>query len=299
MARWKGHIGRGPAWASWKAAAAEARDAWPGCARGRPGERRARPRRDRAGFRCRLCTLVDRPDRHRGSTLRGFLAVRHQDTIDRFRAADARACELAKQIVRARLGGDVPPPTAFGSDPEWGTLARELVKKTRHMPLRQLFGHIPTALTRLTPCVMMSPLSIAQYLPAEAQPFDVVLFDEASQIPVWDAIGRDRPGQAGDRRRRPAAAAPDLGRRAWRRRRRGRHRRHRSGEHPRRMPGLEHSVSSPRLALSQPAREPDRLLEPRLLRRASWSRFLRRSPRTGPCAMSQCRAASTSAAPAG
>ena len=57
------------------------------------------------------------------------------------------------------------------------------------MPLRQLFARIPTALTRLTPCVMMSPLSIAQYLPADARPFDVVIFDEASQIPVWDAIG--------------------------------------------------------------------------------------------------------------
>jgi hypothetical protein len=44
-------------------------------------------------------------------------------------------------------------------------------------------------MTQLAPCVMMSPLSIAQYLPAEAKPFDVVIFDEASQIPVWDAIG--------------------------------------------------------------------------------------------------------------
>ena len=37
--------------------------------------------------------------------------------------------------------------------------------------------------------MMMSPLSIAQYMPADAKPFDVVIFDEASQIPVWDAIG--------------------------------------------------------------------------------------------------------------
>jgi very-short-patch-repair endonuclease len=36
---------------------------------------------------------------------------------------------------------------------------------------------------------MMSPLSIAQYLPPDSRPFDVVIFDEASQIPVWDAIG--------------------------------------------------------------------------------------------------------------
>src|SRR5256885_7605272 len=35
----------------------------------------------------------------------------------------------------------------------------------------------------------MSPLSIAQYLSAETSNFDIVIFDEASQIPVWDAIG--------------------------------------------------------------------------------------------------------------
>jgi len=35
----------------------------------------------------------------------------------------------------------------------------------------------------------MSPLSIAQYLPTEQALFDVVIFDEASQITTWDAIG--------------------------------------------------------------------------------------------------------------
>ena len=79
--------------------------------------------------------------------------------------------------------------TSFGSDPEWGTLAREAAKKARHLPLRQLFGKIPNVVTRLTPCLMMSPLSIAQYLPPDSKLFDVVIFDEASQIPVWDAIG--------------------------------------------------------------------------------------------------------------
>ena len=39
------------------------------------------------------------------------------------------------------------------------------------------------------PCLMMSPLSVAQYLPADAKQFDLVIFDEASQIPTWDAIG--------------------------------------------------------------------------------------------------------------
>jgi hypothetical protein len=46
-----------------------------------------------------------------------------------------------------------------------------------------------TALQRLAPCIVMSPLSIAQFVPPDARPYDVVIFDEASQIPVWDAIG--------------------------------------------------------------------------------------------------------------
>lgn len=72
---------------------------------------------------------------------------------------------------------------------EWGVLRHEITKKTRHLPLRELMSKIPDALTKLTPCLLMSPLSIAQYLAANASVFDVVIFDEASQIPVWDAIG--------------------------------------------------------------------------------------------------------------
>jgi very-short-patch-repair endonuclease len=109
--------------------------------------------------------------------------------IARFRAADERVVDLSKRIIKAHLSGDIPPPNAFGADPEWGTLAREITKRAKHMPVRRLFSEIPSVLTKLTPCVMMSPLSIAQYLPPDGAPFDVVIFDEASQIPVWDAIG--------------------------------------------------------------------------------------------------------------
>ncbi len=44
-------------------------------------------------------------------------------------------------------------------------------------------------LPRLKPCWLMSPLSVAQYLDPKLPPFDLVVFDEASQIPAWDAIG--------------------------------------------------------------------------------------------------------------
>lgn len=154
--------------------------------------------------------LVDRDP-----VLRGFLAVRHEDTIKRFREADACVAELCQRIVRNRLAGKIPPPDGFGKDVELGTLSRELVKKQRHMPLRQLFSAIPATLTRLTPCVMMSPLSIAQYLPPDGQTFDVVIFDEASQIPVWDAIGAIARGRqviiAGDPEQLPPTSVGERG----------------------------------------------------------------------------------------
>src|SRR5690606_36406125 len=57
-------------------------------------------------------------------------------------------------------------------------------------PIRELVGEMGPALRALTPCLMMSPLSVAQFLSADAGPlFDLVVFDEASQITVWDAIG--------------------------------------------------------------------------------------------------------------
>lgn len=121
--------------------------------------------------------------------LRGFVAEQHNDAIARFAELDAKVTELAKQVVASQLCTNIPLRTAFGRDPEFGTLAREIQKRARHLPLRRLFAQMPTALVKLAPCIMMSPLSVAQFLPVEVKSFDVVIFDEASQIPVWDAIG--------------------------------------------------------------------------------------------------------------
>lgn len=74
-------------------------------------------------------------------------------------------------------------------DAEIAILRRESVKKTQHIPIRKLLERIPNVVSSLKPCFLMSPLSIAQYLPPSRDPFDVVIFDEASQIPTHDAIG--------------------------------------------------------------------------------------------------------------
>ena len=113
----------------------------------------------------------------------------HMSLIRQFRDLDSELTKLTAQHIRTRLGGRLPAQEQARNAGEWGVLSREAQKKARHLPLRELIRQIPTALANLKPCMLMSPLSIAQYLPAGSVPFDIVVFDEASQIPTWDAIG--------------------------------------------------------------------------------------------------------------
>ncbi len=127
-----------------------------------------------------------------GSTaLREFFGREHAERIERFREVDERLATLARDLIRAKLAAGVPRDQVQSEIPkaEIGLLRKEIGKKTRHIPVRQLLSRIPKLLPKLKPCVLMSPLSVAQYLEASHENFDVVIFDEASQIPVWDAIG--------------------------------------------------------------------------------------------------------------
>ena len=120
--------------------------------------------------------------------LRRFSATSHTADIADFRRIDAAFARLTAAYVRARLSGEIPDRQTT-ADPGLGVLARQLQRGTRAAPVRQLVKEMGPSLTRLTPCLMMSPLSVAQFLPAENELFDLVVFDEASQITVPDAIG--------------------------------------------------------------------------------------------------------------
>ena len=132
-----------------------------------------------------LAAVTDNED-----VLRKFVSVNHERDIKKFRHADLRYMELTKQFIAAKLAEQIPQPASdSNAKSEVGFLQRELGKKVRHRAIRQLIGEIPNLLPRLKPCMLMSPMSIAQYLDPKHPPFDVVIFDEASQITPWDAIG--------------------------------------------------------------------------------------------------------------
>lgn len=121
--------------------------------------------------------------------LKRFVSAEHERRISEFRALDEEFTKVSRQWIRAKLCADLPSLENLQRNSEWGVLRREITKKRMHLPLRQLLAETPSAVLRLTPCLLMSPLSIAQYLSADASSFDIVIFDEASQIPVWDAVG--------------------------------------------------------------------------------------------------------------
>jgi very-short-patch-repair endonuclease len=80
------------------------------------------------------------------------------------------------------------PQGAVGVGP-LGILRGEMARKRGHMPIRQLMLKAAPAIQALKPVLMMSPLSVAQFLPPGQLTFDLLVMDEASQIQPVDALG--------------------------------------------------------------------------------------------------------------
>lgn len=158
-------------------------------------------------FWAAYCTWFSRQVIEEDAVLRRFSPPEHMATIESFQDAVDRHQQLTAQMIAARLSGGLPNRDGVPRSSQWGVLRHEIQKKAKYKPVRQLAREIPDVLTSLSPCLMMSPLSVAQYLPADQKPFDVVIFDEASQIPVWDAVGAIARGKqtivAGDPKQMP------------------------------------------------------------------------------------------------
>ncbi|QHN08064.1 DUF3320 domain-containing protein [Methanothermobacter sp. THM-2] len=121
-----------------------------------------------------------------------FIGDLHEARIREFRELDSRIIELNRKRLIHQLTGNMP--TVFGGaapDSEESILSGEFTRKRGHMPLRKLLKLAGGVIKRIKPCFMMSPLSIAQYLDPRSSElqFDVVIFDEASQVKPEDALG--------------------------------------------------------------------------------------------------------------
>ncbi|MFB6392265.1 AAA domain-containing protein [Polymorphospora lycopeni] len=115
-----------------------------------------------------------------------FVGQQHASVVEDFRVADAS--HIAATSARVRRNVAVNLRKVRDTHPEQNTLVRQqAAKKSRHMPLRKLLSSAPEVLLAAFPCWAMSPLIVSRILPPQRL-FDMVIFDEASQIEPHDAV---------------------------------------------------------------------------------------------------------------
>ena len=111
----------------------------------------------------------------------------HQQQVDRFQEMDSLVIELNRSRLALQHWESLPKYQEAGG--QLGLLQREFQKKRRHLPIQRLMKEAGNAIQAIKPVFMMSPLSIASYLPPGHLEFDLVIFDEASQVKPVDALG--------------------------------------------------------------------------------------------------------------
>lgn len=139
-------------------------------------------------------------------TLPAFRGRLHEEIAEEFRRLDRERLALAvHRVQRAHAEAAVQARNQYPDQSK--LVAREAEKRTRHLPLRRLFAEAPNVLLALRPCWMASPLSVSQLMPGHQPLFDLVVFDEASQVLPEDAVTSLLRGRqaviAGDQRQLP------------------------------------------------------------------------------------------------
>ncbi len=137
-----------------------------------------------------------------------FSAAVCEEKTEGLRLAMEEFTELTKEAISEKLVSRLPTTSTEGSlSLETANFGRYAKSNLRGMGLRRLFEEIPELIKVIAPCMLMSPMTVSQYLKAENGLFDLVIFDEASQIPTAEAIGSLARGKAvivvGDPRQLP------------------------------------------------------------------------------------------------
>lgn len=116
-----------------------------------------------------------------------FDGKRQTALVESFTSLDRDRIDLARrqvsQVHRANI------PQRGGAAGPTAVLMGEMARKRGHLPIRGLMERAAPAIQALKPVFMMSPLSVAQFLPPGKIEFDLLVVDEASQVQPIDALG--------------------------------------------------------------------------------------------------------------
>lgn len=122
--------------------------------------------------------------------LREFHTLTHEERIREFRQLDQLILDQNRYKLIGTMRGQIQATLQQSPYREqMGTLRTQLNRRRGLLPLRTTMLNCLDAIRAIKPCFMMSPQSVAQLLDAEKAKFDLVIFDEASQLPTEDAVG--------------------------------------------------------------------------------------------------------------
>lgn len=111
--------------------------------------------------------------------------VERSECVENFRALDRKRIEMSRaEVLRTYLS---QRPT--GTVGEMAVIRAEIGKKGSHLAIRKLLEQAAPAVQKIKPVFLMSPLSVAQFLPPGRIEFDLLVIDEASQVTPADALG--------------------------------------------------------------------------------------------------------------
>jgi hypothetical protein len=107
------------------------------------------------------------------------------DLVSLFRGLEKDRVETAKNLVLSRHFEQMPK----GTMGEMGIIRGEIARKRGHKSIRWVMKNAGSMVQRIKPVMLMSPISVAQFIPPGAVNFDLLVIDEASQIRPEDALG--------------------------------------------------------------------------------------------------------------
>lgn len=113
-----------------------------------------------------------------------FQLDRHE-IVQLFNSFEKDRIEETKTLILSRHFRQIPK----GTMGEMGIIRGEIGRKRGHKPIRWMMKNAGSMLQRIKPVMLMSPISVAQFLPPGSVTFDLLVVDEASQIKPEDAIG--------------------------------------------------------------------------------------------------------------
>ncbi len=139
-----------------------------------------------------------------------FCGDMFNNTVRDYRETERAFRDSCRKEICRRMYSGIEALAQETFNPQLTILKKAIRGGARGMSLRTLFSKIPDLLPRLCPCMLMSPLSVAQYLQANPDMFDLVIFDEASQMQTSEAVGSIGRGHslivAGDSKQLPPTA---------------------------------------------------------------------------------------------